>query len=182
VPTGQETRVVDPNTGGAKGVKLARFDLLPWDIIKELSEHFGRGARKYDDNNWKRGYKWSLSFGALHRHLAAFWDREEIDDDESLLDEDGVSRTRHIVAVVWHACVLAWFSLHGVGTDDRPVTQRIVEEPQRYVVGKPEAYRVGDWEHASHEGQHARRNVETGARDVWVPYASGGGRWESVEG
>jgi hypothetical protein len=124
VPTGQETRVVDPETGGAKGSKLARFDLLPWDIIRELAEHFGRGSRKYEDNNWKRGYKWSLSFAALHRHLEAFWSGVDYDDDPSLLDEDGIVRSRHIIAVAWHACVLAYYSLYGVGTDDRPCSGR----------------------------------------------------------
>jgi hypothetical protein len=116
----QETRVVDAETGGAKGVKLARFDLIPWSIIRELAEHFGRGARKYDDRNWERGYKWSYSFGALHRHLEAFWARDDIDHDPSLYVAGEAHTTRHIIAVVWHACVLAWFSRYGVGTDDRP--------------------------------------------------------------
>lgn len=115
-----ETRVIDETTGAAKGSKLAAMHLVPWSIITELAEHFGRGARKYAERNWEAGYKWSLSFAALHRHLAAFWGGEEIDDDPELVDPDGVSRTRHIVAVVWHACVLAYFSRYGVGTDDRP--------------------------------------------------------------
>lgn len=119
-PTGQETRVVDEKTGGEKGVKLARFDLMPWTILKEIAEHFGRGARKYADRNWERGYAWSLSYGALHRHLEAFWDGEEWDDDPSLLDPDGVVRSRHIIAVAWHALVLAFFSRYRRGTDDRP--------------------------------------------------------------
>jgi hypothetical protein len=119
-PTGQETRITDPTTGGAKGSKLARFDLLPWDILKEVAEHFGRGARKYDERNWERGYKWSLSFAALHRHLEAFWNNEDIDGDPSLYLDDEVPCTRHIIAVVWHALVLAWFSKHQKGTDDRP--------------------------------------------------------------
>lgn len=120
MPSGQEKRVVDAATGGEKGSKLARMDLIPWGIVRELSEHFGRGARKYDERNWERGYKWSLSFAALHRHLEAFWSGEDIDSDPELLDDDGVSRSRHIVAVIWHACVLAYFSARGVGTDDRP--------------------------------------------------------------
>lgn len=124
MPTGQETRVIDPTTGGAKGVKLARFDLIPWSIIRELAEHFGRGARKYEDRNWERGYKWSYSFGALHRHLEAFWSRDDIDHDESLYVAGEAHTTRHIIAVVWHACVLAWFSKYGKGTDDRPTEEQ----------------------------------------------------------
>jgi len=106
-------------TPGAKGAKLARFDLLPWGILSELAEHYGRGARKYEDRNWERGYKWSLSFAALHRHLAAFWNRDDIDDDPALYVEGEAHVARHIIAVVWHACCLAYFSRYGVGEDDR---------------------------------------------------------------
>lgn len=120
MPDGQEVRVVDPTTGGAKGVKLARFELMPWAIFRELAEHFGRGARKYEDRNWERGYAWSLSFAALHRHLEAFWARDDIDHDPSLYVEGEEHVARHIIAVVWHACVLAFFSRYGRGTDDRP--------------------------------------------------------------
>lgn len=127
VPT--ETRVVDPKTGGEKGVKLARFDLIPWDILRELAEHFGRGARKYASRNWERGYDWSLSFGALHRHLEAFWAGDEIDHDESLYVANEPHTARHIVAVIWHACVLAYFSRFGVGNDDRPRPEQTLDHP-----------------------------------------------------
>lgn len=130
MPNGQETRVVDPNTGGAKGSKLARFDLLPWTILREVAEHFGRGARKYDERNWERGYAWSLSFAALHRHLDAFWARDSWDMDPSLFDEGQpmVSHSRHIIAVVWHALVLAFFEQFNRGTDDRPSVLFKVEQ------------------------------------------------------
>lgn len=120
MPDGQETRIVDPTTGGAKGSKLAAFHLIPWTIIREVAEHFGRGARKYEDRNWEKGYAWSLSFAALHRHLEAFWQRDDFDQDPSLYIEGEQHNARHIVAVVWHALVLAWFSRYKVGTDDRP--------------------------------------------------------------
>lgn len=42
-----EHRVVNPVTGGAKGQKLARFDLIPPDALWALAEHFGKGATKY---------------------------------------------------------------------------------------------------------------------------------------
>ena len=130
-PYEQETRVVDPNTGGAKGSKLARFDLMPWAILREVAEHFGRGARKYDERNWERGYAWSLSFAALHRHLDAFWARDSWDMDPSLFDEGQprVSHSRHIIAVVWHALVLAFFERFNRGTDDRPIEEPYSCEP-----------------------------------------------------
>lgn len=108
-----EVRVVDPVTGGAKGQKLARFDLIPPDALKAIAEHFGRGARKYADRNWERGYDWSLTFGALNRHLWAFWHGEDMDPDS---DE----AQPHLAAVAWHAMVLLAFYLRGAGNDDRP--------------------------------------------------------------
>lgn len=113
-PGTAETRVVDPTTGGEKGSKLARYDLIPADVLEELAEHYGRGARKYADRNWEKGYAWSLSYAALMRHLQAFWQQEDIDHDPVIGDSP------HIIAVVWHAMALAAFSFRHDGTDDRP--------------------------------------------------------------
>lgn len=105
-----ETRVIDPNTGGEKGSKLARFDLLPWDVMVEFAEHFGIGAKKYEDRNWERGYSWGLSLAALCRHLAA-WSNGE--------DTDPESGDSHLIAVMWHAAALRAFQIRGLGTDTR---------------------------------------------------------------
>lgn len=87
-------------TGGEKGTKLARYDLLPAKPLHELAEHYGRGALKYDDDNWRRGYEWSKSFAALQRHAWAFWDGEDIDAETG---------SKHLIAVAWHALALAEF-------------------------------------------------------------------------
>jgi hypothetical protein len=104
-----EVRVVDPTTGGEKGSKEERFDLIPNEFERALALHYGKGARKYADRNWERGYKWSLSVAALRRHLSAWLDGESLDA------ETGSS---HLIAVAWHACALFIFELRGLGTDD----------------------------------------------------------------
>lgn len=109
VETG-EVRTKDPVTGGEKGAKLARFDLLPAGPLWQLAEHYGRGAKKYQDHNWRRGYKWSLNFAAMMRHAWAWWRGESIDA------ETGSS---HMVAVAWHAFSLIEFETEKIGTDDR---------------------------------------------------------------
>lgn len=109
-PRPDEVRITDPLTGGQKGQKSARTDLLPYDALLELAEHYGRGATKYEDRNWERGYKWSLSAAAMQRHFMAWWNGEE-------LDEDGFP---HATAFAWHALALLTFSLREIGTDDRP--------------------------------------------------------------
>jgi hypothetical protein len=105
-----EVRTIDPLTGGEKGAKEARFDLIPPDILEDLARHYGRGSKKYVDHNWLKGYKWSLSFAALMRHAWAWWRGEEIDE------ETGSS---HMIAVAWHAFALATFAKRNRGTDDR---------------------------------------------------------------
>lgn len=116
-----EVRVTDPVTGGAKGSKLARFDLLPWDALWQVAEMFGRGARKYADRNWEKGYSWGLSHAALGRHFAAYMMGEDYDAHLPTCPADCVEHTEglHIVAVAWHALVLVAFKLRGRGTDSR---------------------------------------------------------------
>jgi hypothetical protein len=104
-----EVRVVDPLTGGEKGSKIERFDLIPVEMETALARHYGVGATKYEDRNWERGYKWSLSYAALRRHLAAWAGGESYDTETG---------THHLVAVIWHATALFVFELRGLGTDD----------------------------------------------------------------
>lgn len=107
---GGEVRIVDPETGGEKGQKLARFDLLPPAALRQVAEHYGTGAAKYEDRNWERGYKWGLSFGAMQRHAWAFWNGESLDPE---------TKTHHLAAVVFHALTLMTYEDKGLGTDDR---------------------------------------------------------------
>lgn len=114
-----EVRVVDPVSGGEKGAKLQRFSLIPSAFLWELASHYGRGARKYADRNWEKGYAWSLSVDALSRHLHQ-WLMGENDDTET--------GTNHLIAVAWHACALFTFQLRGLGSDD--VRQVRTETPE----------------------------------------------------
>jgi len=107
---GSEVTVVDPTTGGAKGSKLARFDLLPPDALYALAEHYGRGSLKYEDRNWEKGYDWGLSYAALQRHLTQFWAGTDVDEETGGL---------HIIAAAWHCMALAAFYMRGLGTDTR---------------------------------------------------------------
>lgn len=108
-----EKRIVNPSTGGAKGQKLARFDLIPASAMFALAEHFGHGAAKYAERNWELGVSWSLPFAALQRHVWAWWGGEDVDPD---------SGQHHLAAVAWHALALLTYSLEeGYSElDDRP--------------------------------------------------------------
>lgn len=84
------------STGGQKGVKLARFDLIPAGPLLRLAEHFGKGAKKYAEHQWREGYEWSKSYSAIQRHLNAFWMGLDYDicanepDNCALKTDDGI--------------------------------------------------------------------------------------------
>lgn len=108
--TDTEVRLTS-STGGQKGSKEARYDLIPAAPLNALARVYGRGALKYEDRNWERGYDWSLSFAALNRHLWAFWNGEDLDEELGL---------PHMASVAWHAFVLLQFMEEQRGFDNRP--------------------------------------------------------------
>lgn len=99
------------STGGQKGMKVERYDLVPAEPLRLLATLYGRGASKYEARNWERGYAWSLSFAALQRHAWAFWRGEDVDPETGL---------PHVTAVAWHAFALAEFMARQPAFDDRP--------------------------------------------------------------
>jgi len=109
----EEVRVTS-STGGQKGSKGARYDLIPTAPLEALARHYGKGAAKYEQvngrDNWRNGYEWSLSYAALQRHLAAFWSGEDIDEETG---------SAHLVAAAWHAFTLLEFMEHYPELDDR---------------------------------------------------------------
>jgi nucleoside 2-deoxyribosyltransferase len=110
----EELRVIDPKTGGQKGIKPARMDLIPPEPIWQLSLVYGMGANKYDDDNWRLGYSWRLSIGALLRHTFLFIKGEYLDSESHL---------PHLAHVMWHCCTLMEFMRLNLGTDDRYSTK-----------------------------------------------------------
>jgi hypothetical protein len=89
----------------------APWHLAPWDAFGAVVRVLAFGATKYDERNWENGMDWSRLFGALQRHLTAWWQGEGKDD------ESGMSH-------LWHAgcCImfLIAYEMRGVGKDDRP--------------------------------------------------------------
>lgn len=69
-----------------------RMELLPLDLLMDLSEWYAAGAKKYGSNNWLRGQSQSAIIGSLLRHLTKL---VRGDTDE-----------RHDLALVWNAIAL----------------------------------------------------------------------------
>jgi hypothetical protein len=102
-------------TGYEEGVKFdqdkIRTDLLPPDAMLGIAEILTFGAKKYGDRNWERGMKWSRPYGALLRHIWAWWNGEDKDP------ETGKSHLDHA------ACCISFLSAYEkrkIGEDDRP--------------------------------------------------------------
>lgn len=106
----QETRIVDPDTGGEKGQKLCQMGAMDPMSFMEVGKVAGFGATKYARYNFAKGYRWSLSYDAMQRHLMLFWNGEDRDKESGLL---------HLAHAAWHCLTLITFYLRNKGTDDR---------------------------------------------------------------
>ena len=102
--------MTNERTGGQKGVKPERHDLIPAPALRQLALVYGKGAEKYDDHNWRRGYPWGWSYGALQRHLTAFWSGEDTDPESGL---------PHLAHAMWHCATLLTFMEEHPEEDDR---------------------------------------------------------------
>ena len=105
----EEVRITNEQTGGQKGKKLERYDLIPSRPLREVARNYGIGASKYADRNWEKGVDWSLCFAALNRHLWAWWEGEQIDE----------AGFHHLSAVVFHAFALMEYERTHPELDDR---------------------------------------------------------------
>jgi len=99
------------NEGDKHDGGKVRYELLPTYPIRETAKVLTLGAKKYTDRNWEKGFKWSRAYGATHRHLAAWWDREDLDP------ETGINHLAHVLCEVMF---LLEFTRTHSKHDDRP--------------------------------------------------------------
>jgi len=88
-----------------------RMDLIPPSLLVAVATILTFGAKKYAPRNWEAGISWSRVFGALMRHMWAWWGGEQTDP------ETGKSH-------LWHAgCCIAFLIEYETThreLDDRP--------------------------------------------------------------
>lgn len=82
-----ETGAVRENVGG-KG----RFDLVPFQALMRLAQHYENGRDKYSERNWEKGMPISRYYDAAMRHLIKYGDGWN--------DED------HLAAVLWNVAAI----------------------------------------------------------------------------
>jgi hypothetical protein len=86
------------------------ISLAPSEAILGMCDAFGYGAKKYERNNYRKGYEWTRALDAAVRHILSELDGEEKDE------ESGLSHWKHALACI---AMYAYFKTNNVGTDDR---------------------------------------------------------------
>lgn len=102
------------NGADNSGDKL-RYDLIPTAPLRGAAHVLTIGHKKYGEGNepnWIKGKSFASHYGALLRHLNAYWSGETHDDEGF----------HHLSAVIANAMILMDMDLRHAGTefDDRP--------------------------------------------------------------
>lgn len=88
-----------------------RMEYIPPEFLEATATILTFGAKKYSPRNWESGMEWGRVYGALLRHLNAWWGGQ---------DKDPETGESHL----WHAacclCFLITYEMRGIGKDDRP--------------------------------------------------------------
>ena len=101
-------------SGGQKGIKPEAYGLIPPHPMEQVARVYGFGAGKYSDHNWTKGYNYTWSLSALHRHIKEF---------EKGVSQDWESGIHHLAHAAFHLFALMEFERTGRGIDDRLIKQ-----------------------------------------------------------
>lgn len=112
------TLELKPTEGIKYDKNKARLDLIPKEALDALGSVLQYGANKYGDRNWEKGMEWHRVYGALQRHLWAFWSGEDTDP------ESGLPHLEHALA---NAAFLLTYYKRKIGTDDRSLGPKSTE-------------------------------------------------------
>lgn len=103
----------DTNPKDAIGIaKVPLWSVWPLRVASEVALALFEGARKYARHNYRiAGVRASVYLDATGRHLAAFWEGEDVDPDSGL---------SHITKAIASLVVLRDGMMQGNWVDDRP--------------------------------------------------------------
>jgi len=100
------------NPKDAVGIKKAPLTTVPLGVVAEMGIGMMEGARKYGRHNYRvDGVRASVYIDATWRHLAKWWEGEDIDPDSGL---------SHITKALASLAVLRDAMINGLCEDDRP--------------------------------------------------------------
>lgn len=106
----------ETNPKDALGVKRVPFSTVPIVPVAEVGLAMLEGALKYGRHNYRvSGVRSSVYYDAALRHLARWWEGEDIDPDSNL---------PHITKAIASLIVLRDAQINGMEIDDRPPAMR----------------------------------------------------------
>ena len=98
-------------TGQKHDTEKLRLDLLPVEVLEEVAKVLQHGANKYGDYNWSKGIAYHRCYGAILRHIFAWWRKEDNDKETNL---------NHLAHLICEAMFLLAYQLRGMDNyDDR---------------------------------------------------------------
>ena len=110
LPKGDNVKATNPKD--ACGVKKVPISGFPVPVILEAGLVKLHGDLKYGRYNWRdAGVRGSVYYDACFRHLAAWWEGEDLDPD---------SGVHHLSHAITGLAVLRDAMIHDNWTDDRP--------------------------------------------------------------
>lgn len=70
--------------GTKKDEGKPRWELIAYDALGGIAKILTLGAIKYDARNWEKGIAYGRVFGAIMRHLTAWWSGDSLDSESGL--------------------------------------------------------------------------------------------------
>lgn len=92
-----------------------RLDLINPVALAEIARVRAFGAAKYEDWDWTKGRNWSDYYGAVFRHMLAWYAGEDNDPESGL---------PHLAHAATTLTFLLEFAHTGAGIDNRPDVAR----------------------------------------------------------
>lgn len=106
----------DTNPKDAIGIRKPPMSTVPWPVLYEVGLAMTEGALKYHRHNYRiAGVRASIYFDAAMRHLASYWEGEDLDPDSGL---------SHLVKAIASLVVWRDAEMNGKLNDDRPPPAR----------------------------------------------------------
>lgn len=98
-----------------------RYDLVPPFAYSELAKVLTRGAEKYAERNWENGLGWMGVVASAQRHIQAFVEGKDFDD------ESGMLHLSHALTNI--AFLIEFYKIYPQG-DDRPSSPGKRKQPR----------------------------------------------------
>lgn len=95
------------------------LDLIPTDSLMEIGKVLREGAKKYDRANWANGLSQSRLISAAMRHMLAFNNGEDVDEE---------TKTLHLANAATNMIFAIWMHKNRPDMDDRWV--KLVKKPE----------------------------------------------------